>query len=169
MEREPASQPQTPSQPLPLHWKLVVDCADPHAQAAFWAAALRYEEEDHGVLVGKLLAAGAVPAEVTATVHAGEAGERLGWHDLAAVRHPDDPVSEENGAGLGRRILFQRVPEPKTVKNRVHLDVHAPPGTRDAEVERLEKLGASVRRRVAEQGGSWVVMTDPEGNEFCVQ
>ncbi|MER5736052.1 MULTISPECIES: VOC family protein [unclassified Streptomyces] len=152
----------------PLHWKLVVDATDPHAQAAFWAAALRYVEEDHRELVGKLLAAGAVPAGATVTVHAGDPEERLGWHDLAAVRHPDDPVSEENGAGLGRRILFQRVPEAKTVKNRVHLDVHAPAGGRDAEVERLEKLGASVLRRVAEPGGAWVVMADPEGNEFCV-
>ncbi|MFF6886279.1 VOC family protein [Streptomyces sp. NPDC012421] len=162
-------EPLPPPPPPPLRWKLVVDCADPHTQAAFWAAALRYEEEDHSGLVGKLLAAGAVPEGITATVHAGEPGERLGWHDLAGVRHPDDPVSGENGAGLGRRILFQRVPEPKTVKNRLHLDVHAPPGGRDAEVERLEGLGASVLRRVAEQGGSWVVMTDPEGNEFCVQ
>ncbi|MGW4996701.1 VOC family protein [Streptomyces hydrogenans] len=152
-----------------LHWKLVIDAADPHAQATFWAAALGYAEEDHSGLVGKLLAAGAVPAEATLTVHAGEPEERPGWHDLAAVRHPDDPVSEENGAGLGRRILFQRVPGAKTVKNRLHLDVHAPSGTRDAEVERLERLGASVLRRVAEQGGAWVVMADPEGNEFCVQ
>ncbi|MFE5791970.1 VOC family protein [Streptomyces sp. NPDC056503] len=153
----------------PLHWKVVIDARDPHAQAAFWAAALGYVEEDHSGLVARLLAAGAVPAEATATVRPGTPEERLGWHDLAAVRHPDDPVSEENGAGLGRRILFQRVPEAKTVKNRLHLDVHAGPGTRDAQVERLEKLGAGVRRRVAEQGGAWVVMTDPEGNEFCVQ
>ncbi|MFF9341575.1 VOC family protein [Streptomyces sp. NPDC014773] len=150
----------------PLSWKLVIDAADPHAQAVFWAAALRYVEEDHSGLVGKLLAAGAVPAGATVTVHAGEPEERPGWHDLAAVRHPDDPVSEENGAGLGRRILFQRVPEAKTVKNRVHLDVHAPPGARDAEVERLEKLGASVLRRVAEQGGAWVVMADPNTSDY---
>ncbi|MFD4372566.1 VOC family protein [Streptomyces sp. NPDC058486] len=153
----------------PLHWKLVIDAGDPHAQATFWAAALGYVEEDHSGLVGTLLGAGAVPEEVTVTVHAGQPDKRLGWHDLAAVRHPDDPVSEENGAGLGRRILFQRVPEAKTVKNRVHLDVHAPPGARDAEVARLEALGATALRRVAEQGGAWVVMADPEGNEFCVQ
>ncbi|MEU2547399.1 VOC family protein [Streptomyces roseolus] len=153
----------------PLHWKVVIDARDPHAQAAFWAAALGYVEEDHSTLVAKLLAVGAVPPEATLTVRPGTPEERLGWHDLAAVRHPDDPLSEENGAGLGRRILFQRVPEEKTVKNRLHLDVHAGPGTRDAQVERLVKLGAAVRRRVAEQGGSWVVMTDPEGNEFCVQ
>ncbi|KQX10510.1 hypothetical protein ASC82_22800 [Streptomyces sp. Root431] len=152
-----------------LQWKLVIDCSDPHAQAAFWAAALRYLEEDHSALVEQLLGAGAVPADQTATVHPGTPEERLGWRTLAAVRHPDDPKDPVNGAGLGRRILFQQVPEPKTVKNRVHVDVHAEPGTRDTEVTRLEGLGATVLRRVAEQGGSWVVMADPEGNEFCVQ
>ena len=147
-----------------LHWKLVIDAADPHAQAAFWAETLGYLDEDHSALVERLLAIGAVPPDVTLT-HAG----RLGWRDLAAVRHPDDPYEPESGTGLGRRLLFQRVPEKKTVKNRLHIDVHAAPGRRDAEVARLEGLGATVLRRVAEQGGEWTVMADPEGNEFCVQ
>lgn len=85
------------------------------------------------------------------------------------MRHPDDPHEEESGTGLGRRLLFQRVPEPKTVKNRLHLDLHAGPERRDAEVARLEKLGAKVLRKVAEPGGTWTVLSDPEGNEFCVQ
>lgn len=55
------------------------------------------------------------------------------------------------------------------MKNRLHLDVHAGPERREAEVERLVGLGATVLREVAEQGGTWVVLTDPEGNEFCVQ
>lgn len=147
----------------PVHWKLVVDCADPHAQAAFWAAALAYREEDHSGLIARLLAAGAVPPEATLTVH-----DRAAWRDLAAVRHPGDPHDPDSDTGLGRRILFQRVPEPKTVKNRLHLDLHPEPGSREAEVARLSGLGASVLREVAEPGGSWVVMSDPEGNEFCV-
>ncbi|MGW0122913.1 VOC family protein [Streptomyces sp. NPDC003327] len=147
-----------------LHWKLVIDCADPHAQAAFWAAALGYLEEDNSAFIRRLLDMGAAPAEETVTVR-----DRLAWRTLAAVRHPEDPTDPQTGGGLGRRILFQRVPEPKTAKNRLHIDVHAAPGARDTEVARLESLGASVLRRVAEQGGSWVVMTDPEGNEFCVQ
>ncbi|MFF5975674.1 VOC family protein [Streptomyces sp. NPDC012769] len=147
-----------------LHWKLVIDAADPHAQAAFWAAALGYRQEDHSAFIGRLLDAGAAPPEATLTVDG-----RLAWRDLAAVRHPDEPHDPDSDAGLGHRILFQRVPEPKTVKNRVHLDVHAAPGTRDAEVARLEGLGATVLREVAEQGGAWTVMADPEGNEFCVQ
>ncbi|WOX22756.1 VOC family protein [Streptomyces solicathayae] len=146
-----------------LHWKLVIDAADPHTQAAFWAEALRYRQEDHSALVERLLDLGAAPPDAT-TTHAG----RLAWRDLAAVRHPDDPFDPDSDTGLGRRLLFQRVPEPKTVKNRLHIDVHSAPGERDAEVARLESLGAAVLRRVAEPGGSWVVMTDPEGNEFCV-
>ncbi|MFI8961499.1 VOC family protein [Streptomyces sp. NPDC053493] len=146
-----------------LHWKLVVDAADPHAQAAFWAAALAYRQEDHSPLVSRLLAAGAVPPEVTLTVQ-----DRLAWRDLAAVRHPDEPYDPDTDTGLGHRILFQRVPEPKTGKNRLHLDLHPEPGTRDAEVARLEGLGAKVLHEVAEPGGSWTVMADPEGNEFCV-
>ncbi|TDD08731.1 VOC family protein [Nonomuraea deserti] len=67
-------------------------------------------------------------------------------------------------------LLFLKVPEGKTVKNRVHLDVNGMDGrTRDEEVERLVGMGATVaddRRRP--DGSGWVVMHDPEGNEFCV-
>ncbi|MER8042224.1 VOC family protein [Streptomyces sp. NPDC094032] len=155
--------PPPPTPPTPVHWKLVVDCADPHAQAAFWAAALGYREEDHSALIARLLAAGAAPAEATLTVRG-----RAAWRDLAAVRHPDDPFDPASDTGLGRRVLFQRVPEPKTVKNRLHLDLHPAPGTRETEVARLTALGATVLREMAEQGGSWTVMADPEGNEYCV-
>ncbi|MEX0173520.1 VOC family protein [Streptomyces sp. LMG1-1-1.1] len=151
-----------------MHWKLVLDAADPHAQAAFWAAALGYLEEDHDAHIRRLLDLGAAPSEATLTLHEDTDHARLGWRDLAAVRHPDDPHDPVTGGGLGRRLLIQRVPEPKTTKNRLHLDLHPAPDTRDAEVRRLEALGADVLRRVDEPSGSWVVMTDPEGNEFCV-
>jgi Glyoxalase-like domain len=153
----------TQTTPAPLHWKLVVDAGDPHAQADFWAAALHYVTEDNDALVQRLLELGALPREATVEYHA-----RLAFRDLIAVRHPDDPYDKDSGTGLGRRLLFQRVPEAKTVKNRLHLDVHADDGQRAAEVERLTGLGASVLREVREQGGEWVVMADPEGNEFCV-
>ncbi|MFT9666874.1 VOC family protein [Streptomyces rhizosphaericola] len=146
-----------------LAWKLVVDSADPHAQAGFWAGALGYAVEDNSALVEQLLAAGAVPEAATTHAHG-----RRAWRDLAAARHPEDPYDENSGTGLGRRLLFQRVPEPKTVKNRLHIDVHAPPGERGTEAERLVGLGARILRAVDEQGGSWLVLEDPEGNEFCL-
>jgi hypothetical protein len=149
--------------PAPLHWKLVIDAADPHTQADFWAAALHYETEDNSALVEQLLKMGALPAAATVDFHG-----RPAFRDLMAVRHPDDPYDKDRGTGLGRRLLFQRVPEPKTTKNRLHLDLHPGPDHREAEVARLTTLGASVLRRVTEPAGAWVVMTDPEGNEFCV-
>jgi predicted enzyme related to lactoylglutathione lyase len=68
----------------------------------------------------------------------------------------------------GPKLLLQRVPEPKTVKNRMHLDIDA--DDIEAEATRLEALGA---RRVAKEqrhefGTNWILMADPEGNEFCV-
>ncbi|MFD4030154.1 VOC family protein [Streptomyces sp. NPDC058637] len=149
---------------MTLHWKLVIDAADPHAQADFWAEALGYLVEDNSPLIEELLGVGAAPESATVEPHG-----RRAWRDLAAVRHPDDPYDEKSGAGLGRRLLFQRVPEPKTVKNRLHVDVHAAPGQRDTEVARLVGLGAGVVRSVDGPGGSWHVLLDPEGNEFCVQ
>ena len=53
----------------PLHWKLVVDAHDPHAQADFWAAALRYEVEDHSALIGKLLDLGAIQPDILVARH----------------------------------------------------------------------------------------------------
>ncbi|MGA4850601.1 VOC family protein [Streptomyces sp. G5(2025)] len=146
-----------------LHWKLVIDATDPHAQATFWGETLGYEVEDNSALIDRLLGLGAAPEEATV-----EFRGRRAWRDLIAVRHPDDPYEQETGVGLGRRILFQRVPEAKTGKNRLHLDVHSAAGRRDEEVTRLEALGASVTRHVKEPGGEWVIMSDPEGNEFCV-
>lgn len=64
----------------------------------------------------------------------------------------------------GPNIWFTRVPEPKTAKNRMHFDLRAP-GSMQAEVSRLERLGATVLRRDAHL----TTMADPEGNEFCVE
>ncbi|MEU6721691.1 VOC family protein [Nonomuraea sp. NPDC046802] len=70
----------------------------------------------------------------------------------------------------GAYFLFIRVPEGKTVKNRLHLDVNGTEGrTRDEEVERLLGLGATVFNDLRQPDGTgWVTMLDPEGNEFCV-
>ncbi|MFC7916995.1 VOC family protein [Streptomyces sp. NPDC057386] len=149
--------------PAPLHWKLVIDANDPHTQADFWAAALHYEVEDNSALVERLLGLGALPGAATVEHHG-----RPAFRDLIAVRHPNDPYDPDSGTGLGRRVLFQRVPETKSGKNRLHLDLHPGADRRDSEVERLKGLGATVVHRVKEPSGEWVVMADPEGNEFCV-
>ncbi|MGW7408201.1 VOC family protein [Streptomyces sp. NPDC054833] len=80
--------------------------------------------------------------------------------------HPGDPEALIESAGL----LFVTVPDPKTVKNRVHVDLQPQDHTRDEEVKRLLALGATLvddRRR--EDGTGWAVLADPEGNEFCVE
>ena len=82
------------------------------------------------------------------------------WRDAHGVGYV------QIGTGGGPLLLFQPVPEPKAGKNRLHLDIAPGTGTQDEEVERLVRLGAT---RVAEEHEHpWVVLADPEGNEFCV-
>jgi hypothetical protein len=148
---------------MTLGWKLVFDAADPHRQAAFWAEALGYEIEDNSPLIEQLLEAGVI--EQSQCV---EFRDRLFWRDAAAVRHPEEPFDPVSGTGLGRRMLFNRVPEPRTGKNRLHVDVHTEEGQREATVARLLEHGATLVRHVKEPGGEWTLLSDPEGNEFCV-
>ncbi|GAA1459948.1 VOC family protein [Nocardiopsis exhalans] len=117
--------------------ELGVDCADPTALARFWCSVLEYEVHDVD------------EADGTVTIGPPRAlgGDRPG---------PVPPV-----------LTFARVPEAKTVKNRLHLDVSPADREQDEEVHRLLELGA----RYADVGQgteSWVVLVDPEGNEFCV-
>jgi hypothetical protein len=92
----------------------------------------------------------------------------------AALGYERDDVNEQYvallptaPAGVGRPpLLFQKVPEPKATKNRVHLDFRAE--VMADEVERLRGLGASVVTERSLGALRWTVMTDPEGNEFCV-
>jgi predicted enzyme related to lactoylglutathione lyase len=85
--------------------------------------------------------------------------------------HPEDkPGDAETEVMLpgGPAIFFNQVPEPKTVKNRLHLCLR-PETTREEEVERLLNLGATlVHDRRGVDGTGWAVLADPEGNEFCV-
>ncbi len=138
--------------------QIVFDCAEPDRLVKFWASALGYEiqapPEGHASWEEFLVAIG-IPEEE--------------WGAASAIVDPD---------GIGPRIYFQRVPEPKSVKNRVHLDVNiggrdTPPDESrrrvDAEAERLVELGAVRDRTYDERGEYWVAMYDPEGNEFDIQ
>jgi len=138
-------------------FQVVFDCAEPEKVGRFWAEALGYVEQpppDGFATWDEFLERMSVPRER--------------WDDGYAVVDPD---------GVHPRLFFQRVPEPKTVKNRVHLDINIasrrmPIEERrakvDAEVERLQSTGATRLYEMEEDGGYFVTMADPEGNEFCV-
>jgi catechol 2,3-dioxygenase-like lactoylglutathione lyase family enzyme len=139
--------------------QMTFDCADPAGLAAFWAEALGYRLQDPPegfVSWEQALEAMGVPPERR--------------NDASAVVDPE---------GGGPRLFFQRVPERKQAKNRVHLDVRAAPGLRgdarmaalEAEAERLIAHGATRLRRYEPApplGAGHIVMADPEGNEFCL-
>jgi hypothetical protein len=147
----------------PIRHQLMIDCAEPIALAAFWAEAMGYVAEDNSALIRAVMESGHAEAEQVVDL-----GDRLAWLEFAAIRHPEDPFDEFRGSGLGRRVLFQKVPEPKTGKNRVHLDLVVGAERHRQEVERIVALGAAVLREVDEPMGRWTVMADPEGNEFCI-
>ena len=96
--------------------------------------------------------------------------EVLGWSE-----DPDDPnlpgheecmIFSPDGR---RRLLFIQVPEPRAVKNRLHLDLAPTDASREAEVERLQALGATwLADHRRPDGTGWVTLADPEGNELCV-
>jgi hypothetical protein len=129
--------------------QVTFDCADPARLSAFWASALGYvvqpPPEGYDSWPAFLTAIGVPESE---------------WDTRSAAVDPD---------GRGPRLFFQQVPEPKAAKNRVHLDVNVGHDRVDAEVARLVGEGASVVRDTAIGPERWVVMADPEGNEFCVQ
>ena len=140
--------------------QIVLDAHDPRAVGTFWAEVLGYVEDP--------------PPEGFATWEDalrawGLPEER--WNDAYAIVDPQ---------GAGPRLYLQKVPESKTVKNRLHLDVGLPgagtrrggPPDRDAIRARAAELEAWGATRVREfddaQQGYWIVMQDPEGNEFCL-
>lgn len=134
--------------------QVTFDSSDPHALSRFWAGLLRYEIEDGHDLVTQLLA-----DNVIARSDVVEVDGRLAFADAVALRDP---------AGTGPRLYIQRVPEPKSAKNRMHLDVPVEPDQLEREVERGVSLGASLVRYDSHPGHRWAVMQDPEGNEFCL-
>jgi catechol 2,3-dioxygenase-like lactoylglutathione lyase family enzyme len=144
---------------VPREIQVTFDCADPAALSSFWAEVLGYRLDD--------------PPEGFASWSAaleawGVPEERR--NSASAVHDPE---------GRGPRLFFQQVPEGKVAKNRVHLDVRAAPGLEgeprmaalEQECGRLVAIGATRQRRVEPQEGlshGFVVMQDPEGNEFCL-
>ncbi len=139
-------------------FQVTFDSADPDALAEFWAAALGYIVQP--------------PPEGYASWES-----FLDEHGIAYTPGAMSAVVDPDGAGP--RLLFQRVPEPKTAKNRMHLDLNVSDVRRvgpaegrkrvDTEVQRLVGLGATAIGAYDKDGEYWTVMTDPEGNEFCVQ
>jgi hypothetical protein len=138
--------------------QVVFDCHDPAGLARFWADALGYQEEPPPPGFD----------DWPAFLRSMEVAEEE-WDRYAAVTDP---------GGAGPRVFFQKVPEDKVAKNRVHLDLSVSGGRGVADEERrenvaraaarLEGLGATVLGPKEEMGSYWVVMRDPEGNEFCL-
>jgi hypothetical protein len=147
--------------PMAVRYQLVIDCADPELMVRFWAAALGYEVEP--------------PPPGFAT-----------WDDWRRdIGLPESYLgtgadSIIDPAGGGPRIWFHALPDTKTVKNRLHLDIHASGGRDlplearrervDAEARRLCDLGATQTVVMATEGMDHyaVGMRDPEGNEFDI-
>jgi hypothetical protein len=131
-------------------FQITIDCMDADLMCRFWSIALGYVEEPP-------------PAGY------------LSWEDFLRANHITVPPNGSIGAivdpdDIGPRILFLRVPEKKQVKNRVHLDIRTArtDDAKETKVAELKQAGAVEVRRVDEHGQWWMVMADPEGNEFCV-
>jgi hypothetical protein len=133
--------------------QVAIDCAEPERLARFWVQVLDYRPADPPAGFASWAAFSA---------KYGAAGEA--WCALA------------DADGVGPRLLFHRVPEPKLTKNRLHLDVRVSRGSSgterpavvDAEVRRLVAIGGTHLRTVADETDYFAVLQDPEGNEFCV-
>ncbi|NUT99393.1 MAG: VOC family protein [Saccharothrix sp.] len=149
------------------HVQITFDAHDPRALSTFWREALDYV---HPGPPGVTLPEGADPLAA--------------WDDfLARIGVPEDQRNTrsaiEDPTGEGPRLFFQQVPEDKVAKNRVHLDIRAAPGLQgedrmaalEAECARLVALGATRLRRhepSPPMEAGFIVMQDPEGNEFCL-
>ena len=136
-------------------FQVVVDCAAPHVLADWWADALGWQvEAQDAAFIRRMIDAGYATDEET-TTHNGA----LVWKTGAAINSPDPNRP---------RLLFQQVPEGKTVKNRMHLDLRVGAERREAEVARLVAAGATELHRASQGPHEWATLADPEGNEFCV-
>ncbi|HEX5188251.1 MAG TPA: VOC family protein [Streptosporangiaceae bacterium] len=145
---------------MPFDFQIAVDASQPHVLADWWAETLGWVVEPSSeAFIRKMIAEGYATDDDTMT-HNGA----LVWREGAAIRHPDEVA----GGGTRPRILFQLVPESKTVKNRWHLDIRVGAESIDAQVAALTERGASYLHKASQGPHWWVTMADPEGNEFCV-
>jgi len=135
--------------------QVTFDAVDPHELAAWWSELLGYEVENADEIVPGLLEGGVIGA--------GDVLRKDGHLFFADAVAASDP--ERNGP----RFYFQRVPESKVAKNRVHLDVPVNDEALDNAVSRLVGRGAQFVEFGEHPGHRWAVMRDPEGNEFCLQ
>ena len=143
---------------MAIRLQVVFDAADPPKLAAFWGEAIGYVEED--------------PPDGFDSWEAWAVANDLPREDW------DNYDSRVDPDGAGPRLFFQRVPEPKTAKNRVHLDLDVSGGRGTPIEDRRRRVADAVERAVAagatrvkdydEAGQHWVVLQDPEGNEFCL-
>jgi hypothetical protein len=142
---------------MAYEFQVVVDCADPHVLANWWAQTLGWQvEPSDEAFIRRMVSAG----------HATEADTRLYngvlvWREGQAIRHPE-------GLQRAPRVLFQLVPEAKSVKNRMHLDVRLGADDVEAAVAGLIARGATALHHGRQGPHAWVTLADPEGNEFCV-
>jgi hypothetical protein len=129
--------------------QVTFDAASPRALGAFWCEVLGYIEQP--------------PPPGFDTWE--EALDAFGIDRT----DPDRAYAIVDPDGAGPRLFFAKVPEGKTAKNRVHLDVNVGAEAMHARAEALAKLGATIVGEFDEPGGHWITMRDPEGNEFCLQ
>jgi Glyoxalase-like domain len=134
--------------------QVTFDAADVHGLARWWADLLGYEIEDCHDLVTHLRAEDIIQDSDVVPIDG-----RLFFADAVAARDPK---------GRGPRLYFQQVPEQKSAKNRVHLDLPVDPDHLDEEVERLMVKGAELTGYNTQGAHRSAQMRDPEGNEFCL-
>lgn len=139
--------------------QVAIDCTDPHAQADWWAETLGWVvEPTNQEFIDEMLSKGYAKQDDLTVYN----GVRV-WKDGAAICRP-----EEVGAKGRQRLLFQPVPEPKTVKDRIHLDINLDGEDKDALRSTLEQRSARFLYQANQGPHVWYTMADPEGNEFCI-
>ena len=128
--------------------QITVDAADPRGLGAFWSEVLGYIEQP--------------PPPGFDT-----------WEDALDAfgvdrSDPNRAFAIVDPEGTGPRVFVLKVPEPKSAKNRFHLDVHVGTDAMHQRADQLVALGATIVGHFDEPEGTWVTLLDPEGNEFCL-